>query len=208
MPLRDKPGESLVKKVQPRVIASKSAGKKIRVHTIRHAGCVEFGHDKFDEKVTDFLNEIGEANLIGIHTTNYTYLDVGTQKIMMDFGVLIVYGDNEVCARLDSPVVDYYCRSMNRRFVVLFVIIACVALFPFRSPAPLIYTPGEGWYYEAYGEVTKWQRARAKDQLDVAQQAFDKHDYGLALRAAHRVIRVWPLSDYAPARAISHGPLS
>ena len=32
----------------------------------------------------------------------------------------------------------------------------------------------------------------------MAQQAFDKHDYGLALRAAHRVIRVWPLSDYAP----------
>jgi outer membrane protein assembly factor BamD len=87
---------------------------------------------------------------------------------------------------------------MNRRFVVLFVIIVCVALFPFRSPAPLVYTPGEGWYYEAHGEVAKWQRTRAKDQLDVAQQAFDKHDYGLALRAAHRVIRVWPLSDYAP----------
>jgi outer membrane protein assembly factor BamD len=87
---------------------------------------------------------------------------------------------------------------MNRRFVVLFVIIACVVVFPFRSPAPLIYTPGEGWYYEAHGEVAKWQRARAKEQLDVAQQAFDKHDYGLALRAAHRVIRVWPLSDYAP----------
>jgi outer membrane protein assembly factor BamD len=94
---------------------------------------------------------------------------------------------------------DYYCRGMNRRFIVLFMIIACVALFPFRSPAPLIYTPGEGWYYEAHGEVAKWQRARAKDQLDVAQQAFDKHNYGLALRAAHRVIRVWPLSDYAPS---------
>ena len=87
---------------------------------------------------------------------------------------------------------------MNHRFVFLFVIIACVVLFPFRSPAPLTYTPGEGWYYESYGESTKWQSARAKDQLDVAQQAFDKHDYGLALRAAHRIVRVWPLSDYAP----------
>jgi outer membrane protein assembly factor BamD len=87
---------------------------------------------------------------------------------------------------------------MNRRFVILFVIIACVALSPFRSPAPLVYTPGEGWYYEAHGEGAKWQRAHAKDQLDVAQQAFDKHDYSLALRAAHRIIRVWPLSDYAP----------
>ena len=91
VPLRDKPSESLVKKVQPAAVASKSTDKKICIHTIRHAGCVEFGHDKFDEKVTEFLNEIGEANLIGIHTISYDLLDVGTQKIMMDFGVLIVY---------------------------------------------------------------------------------------------------------------------
>ena len=71
--------------------STKGAVKKICIHTIRHAGCVEFGHDKFDEKTTEFLNEIGEANLIGIHTTSYSYLDVGTQKILMDFGVLIVY---------------------------------------------------------------------------------------------------------------------
>jgi DNA-directed RNA polymerase subunit RPC12/RpoP len=91
VPVHDKPGESLVKKAQPTIVVSKGTGKKMCIHTIRHAGCVEFGHDKFDEKVTDFLNEIGEANLIGIHTTSYTYFDVGTQKIMMDFGVLIVY---------------------------------------------------------------------------------------------------------------------
>jgi DNA-directed RNA polymerase subunit RPC12/RpoP len=91
VPMRDKPGESLVKIVQPAAVASKSADKKMRIHTIRHAGCVEFGRDKFDEKVTDFLNEIGEANLIVIHTTSYTYLDIGSQKIMMDFGVLIIY---------------------------------------------------------------------------------------------------------------------
>ena len=87
---------------------------------------------------------------------------------------------------------------MHHRFVFLFVIIASVVLLPFRAPAPLTYTPGEGWYYESSGESAKWQRARAKDQLDVAQQAFDSHDYNLTLRAAHRVVRVWPLSDYAP----------
>ena len=91
VPLRDKPDEALEKKVQPVAVVSKSTDKKIRIHTIRHAGCVEFGRDRFDEKVTEFLNEIGEANLIGIHMTEYTYLDVGTQKIFMDFGVLIVY---------------------------------------------------------------------------------------------------------------------
>ena len=34
--------------------------------------------------------------------------------------------------------------------------------------------------------------------MEVAQAAFDKKAYGLALKAARRVVRVWPLSDYAP----------
>ena len=87
---------------------------------------------------------------------------------------------------------------MNRRFVFWVLLATGVALLPFRSPAPLIYVPGEGWYYESYGENAKWQRTRAKDQLDVAEQAFKTADYKISLRAAHRVLRVWPLSDYAP----------
>ncbi|HYG34903.1 MAG TPA: outer membrane protein assembly factor BamD, partial [Clostridia bacterium] len=66
------------------------------------------------------------------------------------------------------------------------------------SPAPLIYRPGEGWSYEPVGGEGKWQRPRAKEQLDVAQSAFDRKNYGLALKAARRVVKVWPLSDYAP----------
>jgi outer membrane protein assembly factor BamD len=87
---------------------------------------------------------------------------------------------------------------MNRRFVFLIMVAALVVLFPFRSPAPLTYTPGEGWYYEPFGGTAGWQRTRAKDQLDVAEQAFKAKDYSLALRAAYRVVKVWPLSDYAP----------
>jgi len=87
---------------------------------------------------------------------------------------------------------------MNRRFGFLLVSIACVVLFPFRAPAPLFYVPGEGWYYESYGQNVKWQRVRAKEQLDVAEQAFNKADYNITLHAAHRVLRLWPLSDYAP----------
>jgi hypothetical protein len=71
-------------------------------------------------------------------------------------------------------------------------------LLPFRSPAPLYYTPGEGWYYEPYGEKADWQRPHAKDQLDVAQAAFTNKNYNVTLHAAHRIVRVWPLSDYAP----------
>jgi len=88
---------------------------------------------------------------------------------------------------------------MNRRLLRLLLVLVCLLAFPSRSPAPLIYRPGEGWTYEPVGgEGGKWQRARAKDQLDVAQAAFDKKDFSLALKAARRVVRVWPLSDYAP----------
>jgi outer membrane protein assembly factor BamD (BamD/ComL family) len=87
---------------------------------------------------------------------------------------------------------------MNRRFVFLILLSASLVLIPFRSPAPWIYTPGEGWHYEEVGEQGKWQRTRAKDQLIVAQDALDKKDYSLALRAARRVVRVWPLADFAP----------
>ena len=87
---------------------------------------------------------------------------------------------------------------MNRRFALLFLITAGLLLVPFRSPAPLIYTPGEGWTYEPVGGAGNWQRTRAKDQLIVAQDAYDKKDYSTALKAAHRTVRVWPLSDYAP----------
>ncbi len=86
---------------------------------------------------------------------------------------------------------------MKNWLLRLCLITLSLLAFPFRAPAPLIYTPGEGWSYETAGEG-KWQKTRAKDQLDVAQAAFDKKDYGLALKAARRVVKVWPLSDYAP----------
>lgn len=64
--------------------------------------------------------------------------------------------------------------------------------------APFIYTPGEGWSYETPGQAGKWQRDTAKQQLEAARQAYQKEDYKVAVKAAGRVIRKWPLSDYAP----------
>ena len=87
---------------------------------------------------------------------------------------------------------------MSRRFVSLLLITAGVALVPFRSPGPLVYTPGEGWTYEPVGAEGKWRRAKAKDQLDVAQAAFNLEDYSLASKAARRVVTAFPLSDHAP----------
>jgi outer membrane protein assembly factor BamD (BamD/ComL family) len=87
---------------------------------------------------------------------------------------------------------------MNRRLAFLFLVAACVALVPFRAPAPLVYTAGEGWTYEPVGGEGKWRRTRAKDQMEVAQAAFDKREYNLALKAARHLVKTWPLSDYAP----------
>lgn len=87
---------------------------------------------------------------------------------------------------------------MSPRFLRLCCVVACLLAFPYRSPAPLIYKPGEGWVYEKPGETGQWQKTRAKDQLEVAQQAFDEKNYDLAMKAAQRTVRNWPLSDYAP----------
>ena len=89
---------------------------------------------------------------------------------------------------------------MNCWFVRAILLLICLVAFPFRSPAPLIFNNKEGWVYETPGTTAegKWQRDRAKDQLDVAQAALDRNDSSLALKAARRTVKVWPLSDYAP----------
>jgi DNA-directed RNA polymerase subunit RPC12/RpoP len=92
VPVRSTPSASLIEKSKvPLEAIAKGADKKIRIHTIRRAACIESGHDKFDEKVSAYLNEVGEANLIGIHPISYEIFDVGTQKIMVDYGVVIVF---------------------------------------------------------------------------------------------------------------------
>jgi outer membrane protein assembly factor BamD len=87
---------------------------------------------------------------------------------------------------------------MTRSFARIGLIVLLVAALPYRSPAPLIYRPGEGWTYELPGAKSDWHRMRAKDQLDLAQDYFDKKKFKMALKSAQRVVRVWPFSDYAP----------
>lgn len=92
VPVRDTPSESLIDKPKPPLeIVQKGAGKKLRIHTIRRAQCTESGHDYFDERVSAFLQEVTETNLISIHPISYEMFDVGVQKIMVDYGVLIVF---------------------------------------------------------------------------------------------------------------------
>ena len=90
--MRDKPGEVLIGKPRPPLeIVQKGAGKRLRIQTIRHASCEESGHDHFDERVSEFLQEVGETNLISVNVINYEHFDVGIQKVMTDYGVLVVF---------------------------------------------------------------------------------------------------------------------
>jgi len=92
VPVRTTPGESLIKKAAvPLDAVARGADKEIRVRTIRHDKCIDAGHDKFDEMVSKALASIGEANLIGIHTISYEHFDVQSQKVMTDYGLVIVY---------------------------------------------------------------------------------------------------------------------
>jgi hypothetical protein len=72
-------------------VAAKETDKKMRVKTIRHTDCIEVGHDKFDEVVTNFLQKVGEANVISINSLTYTHIDIGSQKLLTDYAVLVVY---------------------------------------------------------------------------------------------------------------------
>jgi hypothetical protein len=92
VPVHKTPTESLIEKpLAPLEVAAKDTDKKIRVKTIKHTDCIEVGHDKFDEFVTNFLVKVGESNIISITTLSYTHLDIGSQKLMTDFGVMIIY---------------------------------------------------------------------------------------------------------------------
>lgn len=84
--------ESLIEKPRvPLEVAAKETDKKTKVKTIRHTDCIEVGHDKFDEVVTSFLQKVGEANIISLSPLTYTHLDIGSQKLMTDYAVMVVY---------------------------------------------------------------------------------------------------------------------
>jgi outer membrane assembly lipoprotein YfiO len=86
---------------------------------------------------------------------------------------------------------------MNRGLLRMLGVAVGLLALPQRAPAPLIYTPGEGWHYEAVGAEGAWRRGRAEDQLAVAQSAFQRRDYSLALKAARRTVSEWPTSKFA-----------
>jgi len=92
VPMRDTPSEKLIAKAPvPLEVAARESDRQMRVKCIRHIDCVEVGHDKFDEVVSTFLARIGEQNLVSITPINYSHIDIGSQKLLTDYGVMVVY---------------------------------------------------------------------------------------------------------------------
>ena len=65
--------------------------KQIRVRTLRRIDFVEVGKDFFDVKTAEFLSEVGEENIISVSPVQYEHLDIGSQKVVNDYGVIVVY---------------------------------------------------------------------------------------------------------------------
>lgn len=92
VPLHDAPSEVLIEKPLPPLEASAKDGtKKLKVKCIRHHDCVEVGKDKYDEIVTEYLNRIGEANVVSITTINYSLVDIASRAVVTDYGIMIVF---------------------------------------------------------------------------------------------------------------------
>jgi len=93
VPMSNQPVEPLIQKAKPSLKAqAKAEGKRLlRLKTLRHSDCKEVGKDLFDDIVSDFINGIGEDNLISITPINYSYVEMGTQKLINDFGLAILY---------------------------------------------------------------------------------------------------------------------
>ena len=96
VPVSEKPTESLIHKPLPPldVAATRADGEKsLRVKCIRHSDCVEVGHDRFEQMCSDFLKQVGEANIVKIDTFNYEHQDLATRQMVTDYGLMVIYRD-------------------------------------------------------------------------------------------------------------------
>lgn len=93
VPVTDRPTQSLIQKALPplEVAARVDGVRSLKVKCIRHSDCVEVGKDKFDEVVSEFLNKLGEPNVVNVSVFNYEHLDLATRQMVTDYGIMVVY---------------------------------------------------------------------------------------------------------------------
>lgn len=91
VPQHQGPSEKLVKKTA--LAEPADAGPKVkhlRTKCIKRGSCVEVGHDRFDEVVSDFIQKVGDENVVSINPLSYGAMD-STGHMLPDYGVMIVY---------------------------------------------------------------------------------------------------------------------
>ena len=64
-----------------------ASSRRISMKTILHGNCLKDKKDTFDETVSQFLNEMDEECLMGVHPVQYA----ADEKKGIDFGVMILY---------------------------------------------------------------------------------------------------------------------
>src|SRR5579872_2691243 len=88
VPMHDAPSEALITKPKPSLeIAAKECDKKMRIKTFKRSDCQEVGRDHFDERVSQFLEKVGQGNIISINPINYSYIEMGSHAQLSDYGV-------------------------------------------------------------------------------------------------------------------------
>jgi hypothetical protein len=64
---------------------------KVRVKTFKRTEYIEIGRDTFDKHVGDFITAIGLENIVQILPLTYEHIDIATQMIVTDYGLIVIY---------------------------------------------------------------------------------------------------------------------
>jgi len=92
VPVHETVSDPLIQKAnRPLDVVAKDGDKKMRIRTFKRSDCLEVGRDRFDEKVSEFLEQVGQVNIVSINTINYSAIDMATHNKLEDYGVLVVF---------------------------------------------------------------------------------------------------------------------
>lgn len=65
--------------------------KKLTIKTVRREDCRKDGNDRFDEVVSEFLQQLPDGDLVSISPIHYSYPGKEPGHIFEDYGVVIVF---------------------------------------------------------------------------------------------------------------------
>jgi DNA-directed RNA polymerase subunit RPC12/RpoP len=92
LPKRAKPAQVTIEKPRASLeLEAKGATKKLLVKCLRHGDHVQNGKDNFEQAASEFLQKVGDANLVGMHPIQYSHVDLASGHTVSDYGLLVVY---------------------------------------------------------------------------------------------------------------------